>query len=53
MFAFSVYPEKWRVHFPSSDKLNGELCDSLGVTEEDLVMVCVEEDPKAAYYPRF
>jgi len=53
MFAFSVYPDKWRLHFPSSDELNGELCDSLGVTEEDLVMVCVEEDPKAAYYPRF
>ena len=33
--------------------MNGELCNSLGVSEEDLVMVCVEEDPKAAYFPRF
>ena len=33
--------------------MNGELCNSLGVSEEDLVMACVEEDPKAAYFPRF
>ena len=37
----------------SSNQVNGELCNSLGVSEEDLVMVCVEEDPKAAYFPRF
>jgi len=53
MFAFSVYPERWHRHFPESDQVNGELCNSLGVSEEDLVMVCVEEDPKAAYFPRF
>ena len=53
MFAFSVYPDNWRVHFPSSEKLNEELCSSLGITQEDLVMVCVEEDPMAAYFPRF
>ena len=53
MFAFSVYPDNWRAHFPSSENVNEELSTSLGVSQQDLVMVCVEKDPLAAYFPRF
>merc|ERR1740128_811934 len=53
MFAFSVYPDNWRAHFPSSENVNEELSTSLGVSQQDLVMVCVQKDPLAAYFPRF